>query len=99
MVNFYLRWWAGHHCILTGFDNILERPKLLQGLTPQANADAPNQLALMELRQPFCPPDGPCLTLGQVSRFAPTPLGNTAVRHAALRPPASASRFLDIVAV
>ena len=26
MVNFYLRWWAGHHCVTTGFDGVLDRP-------------------------------------------------------------------------
>ena len=36
MVDFYLRWWNGNHCIMSGFGKKLGNcnPRLAQGLTP-----------------------------------------------------------------
>lgn len=38
MIDFYLRWWAGHHCIFVGFTKMYAgaKPRLVGGATAQA---------------------------------------------------------------
>uniref|UniRef100_A0A7S0L4Y5 Nucleotide-diphospho-sugar transferase domain-containing protein n=1 Tax=Coccolithus braarudii TaxID=221442 RepID=A0A7S0L4Y5_9EUKA len=51
MVDFYLRWWMGHHCIFMGYDKSFRaaRPTLTGGRTPADVAASPSQLAIVTL--------------------------------------------------
>jgi len=55
LTDFYLRWWAGTHCMFMGFTKLLanrhlSHAALAGGLTPEANAAAPNGTAHVTLR-------------------------------------------------
>lgn len=52
MVDFYLRWWAGTHCIFMGYSKLFgsSGPTLAGGLSPEENGARPNQTALISLR-------------------------------------------------
>ena len=82
MVDFYLRWWAGHHCIFMGYTKMLKnaQPVLIgadgSALTPELSvARANTTTSVLELRSKrFCRGgDGGCLRIGQLpyDRFPP----------------------------
>lgn len=81
MVDFYLRWWAGHHCIFMGYTKMLKgaQPTLVGsegGLTPALNVARANMTtSVVELRNKrFCRGgDGTCLRIGHLpfDRFPP----------------------------
>ena len=80
MVDFYLRWWAGHHCIFMGYVKLLRdaQPQVESvsgaAATAEANVAHPNGIAVIRLRHPkWCASDGtvegtarPCMRLGQL---------------------------------
>ena len=90
MVDFYLRWWAGHHCIFMGYvkevrgsSPVLEEP----ARDPFANANDPNRTAVVSLRKhSWCQPASlGCLTIGMLpSDLFPAPGQYAAVRDRAL---------------
>ena len=98
MVDFYLRWWMGHHCTFIGFDKTVAdaRPRIEGGFGgPEAVAAAPNAVALATLTAPsWCDAGGgSCLRLGLLPMDAFPPAGAfvssraTAVVGRATRPP------------
>ena len=94
MVDFYLRWWTGHHCIYTGYDKLFrsqhfefERVGEPDGPPPSAQlaADRPNATAILRLGATWCGDDGACLRLGLLpANLFPPPNGYPAVRDVAL---------------
>lgn len=77
MVDFYLRWWAGHHCIFMGYVKMIRNghARLEGGLTPRENALKPNGTAVVELThgpKRWCD-SKPCLRIGMLphDRYPP----------------------------
>lgn len=70
MVDFYLRWWTGHHCIEgAGYPKLFfqSSPQLEAPLTPEGNAANPNQTAVVILRKKkWCTEAGWCLHIGML---------------------------------
>ena len=94
MIDFYLRWWSGHHCIYMGYDKLFrsqrftfERVGEPDGPPPSAQlaADRPNATAILRLAATWCGDDGACLRLGLLpANLFPPPNGYHAVRDVAL---------------
>ena len=90
MVDFYLRWWAGHHCMFMGYTKLLkdDQPQLeVPARDPTANAANPNSTAVVALRKrSWCEPHAlGCLRIGMLpmDRF-PGPGDFSAMRATAL---------------
>jgi hypothetical protein len=83
MVDFYLRWWAGHHCVFMGYVKLLRsaqpQVELVSGsaeTSAQSNLAHPNSTSVISLRhRNFCAGGGSdsCLRIGQLpaDRFPP----------------------------
>ena len=54
LVDFYLRWWNGHHCMFQGYGKALgsSAPQLEGGLSAQALAEQPSSTAVAAFRSP-----------------------------------------------
>lgn len=76
LIDFYLRWWAGHHCIFMGYEKTFRGAgaQLEAPLTPRSNAAQPNATVAVTLRGRAWCPEGGCLTIGQLS-WAAFPVG------------------------
>ena len=78
MVDFYLRWWAGHHCIFMGYAENLRggQARLERGLTALQNALRPNSTAVVEVLRSrahrWCKEE-PCMRIGMLphDKFPP----------------------------
>ena len=74
MLDFYLRWWAGHHCIFMGYTKLVEHSRpLLVDTDPEHAASSPNQTNLITLNERRWCRGGDadasrCLTLGMMPR-------------------------------
>ena len=71
MVDFYLRWWAGHHCVFMGYVKTMRDASPTVDDPPggpTANALSPNRTALISLRRrPWCAQKGAgCLQVGML---------------------------------
>ena len=72
MVDFYLRWWAGHHCIFMGYVKEVKQslPQLEDPFTrnPSGNAADPNRTAIVSLnKRVWCQvSSGGCLRIGML---------------------------------
>mmetsp|Transcript_48348 Transcript_48348/g.104740 ORF Transcript_48348/g.104740 Transcript_48348/m.104740 type:complete len:427 (+) Transcript_48348:161-1441(+) len=66
MVDFYLRWWAGHHCIFVGYQKHFKQnaPALEQPLDPAAYASHHNATLSLVLHGARACHGARCLTLG-----------------------------------
>ena len=100
MIDFYLRWWSGHHCIYMGYEKLFRSQRLAfervgepDGPPPSAQlaADRPNATAILALTgATWCGDktrgdDGACLRLGLLpANLFPPPDGYPAVRDVAL---------------
>ena len=66
MVDFYLRWWSGHHCIYMGYEKVYRSMKLgLEGVdgkptTAEAAAANPTITTVLALQGRWCD-DAGCL--------------------------------------
>ena len=67
MIDFYLRWWAGHHCIFMGYEKLFRTAplELEAPATAALNAEQPNATAVIRLKGKLCT-GGDCLRLGQL---------------------------------
>jgi hypothetical protein len=88
MIDFYLRWWAGHHCIYMGYEKLWRSvPFDLAGPGPTsaaAVAASPNATAVVTLKGRWCGDDA-CLRLGMLPKdLFPPPGEYPAVRGVAL---------------
>ena len=81
MVDFYLRWWSGHHCIYGGYDKLYRssNPRLEGDMSAAANAARPNVTSLVSLALPR---GGPRLSIAQLPSALFPPAGEYAA-HAA----------------
>jgi len=52
LIDFYLRWWMGHHCIMGGYNKLFSGmgPKLEGGITAEANSEPVTQNTLVKVR-------------------------------------------------
>ena len=95
MIDFYLRWWSGHHCIYMGYEKLFRSQRFAfervgepgaQPPSAQLAADHPNATAVLTLKgAAWCGDDGTCLRLGLLpAHLFPPPSGYPAVRDVAL---------------
>ena len=77
MVDFYMRWWAGHHCIYMGYEKLLRAvPFALEApATAALNAAQPNATAVIRFQgKQLCFGGDDCLRLGQLpANLFPSP--------------------------
>lgn len=75
LIDFYLRWWAGHHCEYMGYQKQWadSRPTLEGGLTPTMTVEQPNVTAVVSLKTKRWCVEQDCLRLGMLplDRFPP----------------------------